>query len=79
MIGLNKKKILKFAEKLKINYKFNKKKVTAGNDFYIRFMYRHPELILKIFQNINISRQEGFPEATIKMFCLYSKYKLGPS
>jgi hypothetical protein len=73
-----------YAEELGINHRFNKEEKTAGDGFYQSFMKKHPELSLRLAQNISVSRRDGFRKESVVRFYtkleeLYTKYECDAS
>ena len=72
--------VFEYAEALKIDHRFNCEEKMAGDGFYQNFMKRHPELSLRLAQNISISRRDGFRKEQVSQFYsklqeLYTEYK----
>ena len=88
LMPLNKKEFLKlaynFAERLKINHRFNKTTLMAGKDFYYEFMKRHPDLSLRTAESTSLQRSAGFNREQVDLFFnklteLMEKYSFSPS
>lgn len=88
LMPLNKNEFLRivyqFADKLKIDHHFNKKKMMAGKDFYYDFMKRHRDLSLRKAESTSLQRAAGFNKEQVDRFFdklsdLMGKYSFTPS